>query len=142
VTTVAAVTTAHKRCGRRMAVAARCGGRGGRRHGRAARLQRREKAWRSGSTEAWWRGKLGQGGGSDGLKRVKKKIDLDEQLKEHISAFHAVTERAGRLTGHGGAASGQSPVSSWRDWTRTESGQRSLGNSLRMTGRGCKVQIG
>jgi hypothetical protein len=55
-----------------------------------------------------------------------------------------MTGRAGRLTGRGGAASGQSPVSSWRDQTRpvradrmrTESGQRSLGNTSRMTERG------
>jgi hypothetical protein len=46
-----------------------------------------------------------------------------------------MTGHAGRLTGRGGAASGQSPVSSWHDQTRpvradrmlTESGQRSPG---------------
>jgi hypothetical protein len=42
----------------------------------------------------------------------KKKIDLNEWLKEGRSAFHAMIGRAGRLTGRGGAASGQSPVSS------------------------------
>jgi hypothetical protein len=55
-----------------------------------------------------------------------------------------MTGRAGRMTGHGGAASGQSPVSSWRDRTRsvrddrtlTEFGQRLPGNPIHMTGRG------
>jgi hypothetical protein len=55
-----------------------------------------------------------------------------------------MTGRAGRLTGRGGAASGQSPVSSWRDQTRpvrddrtlTEFGQSLPGNLTRMTGRG------
>jgi hypothetical protein len=55
-----------------------------------------------------------------------------------------MTGRAGRLTGRGGAASGQSLVSSWRNRTRpvrddqtlTESGQRLLGNLTRMTGHG------
>jgi hypothetical protein len=65
----------------------------------------------------------------------KKKEEQDVWLKRLRSAFHAMIGRAGRLTGCGGAASGQSPVSSWRDRTRpvrddrtlTESGQRSSG---------------
>jgi hypothetical protein len=52
--------------------------------------------------------------------------------------------RGGRMTGHDGAAFGQSLVSSWRDRTRpvrddrtlTESGQSLPGNPTRMTGRG------
>jgi hypothetical protein len=59
-----------------------------------------------------------------------------------------MTGRAGRLTEHGGAASGQSPVTSWRDWTRpvrndrmlTESDQSLPGNPTRMTGRGGGVR--
>jgi hypothetical protein len=57
-----------------------------------------------------------------------------------------MTGRGGRLTGRDGVASGQSPVSSWRDRTRpirddrtlTESGQSLPGNPTRtrMTGRG------
>jgi hypothetical protein len=83
-------------------------------------------------------------GGGDRLKRKTEKGDRNERLKERRSAFHAVTGRADRLTEHGGVASGQSLVSSWRDQmcpvsadrTRTESGQRSPGNSSRLTGRG------
>jgi hypothetical protein len=60
----------------------------------------------------------------------EKKIDLNERLKEGKSAFHAMIGRAGRLTGRGGAAFGQIPISSWHDrtrpvradWTLTESG--------------------
>jgi hypothetical protein len=73
----------------------------------------------------------------------EKKIDLNEWLKEGRSAFHTMIGRAGRLTERGGAASGQSPVSSWRERTRpvradrtlTESSQRSPGelNTLDQT---------
>jgi hypothetical protein len=50
---------------------------------------------------------------SGGLREEK----TDVRLKRLRSAFHAMTERAGRLTGRGGAASGQSPISSWHDRT-------------------------
>jgi hypothetical protein len=54
-----------------------------------------------------------------------------------------MTGHGGRLTGRDGAASGQSPVSSWRDRTcpvrddrtLTESGQSLPGNPTHMTGR-------
>jgi hypothetical protein len=59
-----------------------------------------------------------------------------------------MTGRASRLTGRGGAVSGQSPVSSWCDWMRlvrnnrmlTESDQSLPGNPTRMTGRGGGVR--
>jgi hypothetical protein len=75
------------------------------------------------------------------MKETKaKKKDLNERLKEGRSAFHA-------MTGRGGAASGQSPVSSWRDQTRlvigdrtrTESGQGPPENPLRVTERAGQV---
>jgi hypothetical protein len=78
------------------------------------------------------------------MKETKaKKIDLNERLKEGRSALHTMIGRAGRLTGRGGAASGQSPISSWHDRTRpiigdrtqTESGQGPPENPLRVTGR-------
>jgi hypothetical protein len=55
-----------------------------------------------------------------------------------------MTGHGGRLTGCDGAASGQSPVSSWRnrtrpvrdDWMLIESGQSLPGNPTRMTGHG------
>jgi hypothetical protein len=84
----------------------------------------------------------------------EKKIDLNKWLKEGRSAFHTMTRCAGHLTRRGGAASGQSPVGSWRDQTRpvradrtlTESGQRSPGelNTLdrtRWTGPGPDVVV-
>jgi hypothetical protein len=64
----------------------------------------------------------------------RKRKKTDEWLKQGSDPlFHGVTGRADRLTGRATEASGQSPVSSWRnrtrlvrgDRTRTESGQRS-----------------
>jgi hypothetical protein len=80
---------------------------------------------------------------SGGILRRRIKRDLNERLKRLRSAFHAMTGRDGRLTGRGGAASSQSPVSSWSDRTRPvrddrtliESGQRLPGKLKCMTGR-------
>jgi hypothetical protein len=47
--------------------------------------------------------------------KKEKKEEQDVRLKRLRSAFHAMTGRAGRLTEGGGAASYQSPVSSWCD---------------------------
>jgi hypothetical protein len=87
---------------------------------------------------------------SGGLKRkmTEKTMDQDVRLKRLRSAFHAMTGRAGQLTGRGGVASDQSPVSCWRDRTRpvrddqtlTESGQTLPGNPTCMTGRGGGVR--
>jgi hypothetical protein len=82
--------------------------------------------------------------GHDGDGGLKRKTEMDVRLKRLRSAFHVMTGRAGRLTGRGGAAFGQSPVSSWHDRTcpvrddRTliESGQSLPENLTRMTGRG------
>jgi hypothetical protein len=79
-----------------------------------------------------------------GVRRIETKTATDVRLKRLRSAFHAMTGRGGRLTERDGAASGQSPVSSWRDRTRpvrddrtlTESGQSLPGNPTRMTGHG------
>jgi hypothetical protein len=92
------------------------------------------------------------GEGSEEAARVRgtaemadeKKTTMIVRLKRLRSAFHAMTGRGGRLTGRDGVASDQSPVSSWRDRTRsvrddrtlTESGQSLPGNPTRMTGRG------
>jgi hypothetical protein len=76
--------------------------------GRAARLRRSTAARLRRSTVAReevrrrWRRK----------RRRPKKVDRDVRLKRLRSAFHAMIGRAGRLTGRGGAASSQSPVSS------------------------------
>jgi hypothetical protein len=111
-----------------------CGGAGG---GAAAQEQHRRETARR---------RLGFGGG--GLKRRRPKNGSGVRLRRGRSAFNAMIGRAGRLIGRGGAASSQSPVSSWRDRTRpvrddrtlTESGQRLPGNLTRMTGRDGGVQ--
>jgi hypothetical protein len=102
--------TTHGQCARTAAVA-RCGGGWWRWHGAAVEDDRgmlaREEgggmaAWRETvrQARAWWRRRRSN------RRRKRKKIDRNERLKEGRSAFHAMTGRAGRLTGHGGAAFG------------------------------------
>jgi hypothetical protein len=89
-------------------------------------------------------GEIGEEAARVRVRRIEKKMATDVRLKRLRSAFHAMTERGGRLTGRDGATSGQSPVSSWCDRTRpvrddrtlTESDQSLPGNPTRMTGRG------
>jgi hypothetical protein len=66
---------------------------------------------------------------------IEEGIDQDERLKGRRSAFHAVIGRTGRLTGRGGAASGQSPVSSWHDRTRPVRYDRMLTESIQRSPR-------
>jgi hypothetical protein len=93
------------------------------------------RSWSSGSRggAAEQRARARIDGGGCGWKREMEKIDRDERLKERRSAFHGVTERAG-------AASDQSPVSSWHDRTRIESNQRSPRNPSRLTRHGGGVR--
>jgi hypothetical protein len=126
-----------------------------------ARVAARQAAWLHGYgvasgmvAEVWrWCGKHGRLGlGSDeggGVRMKKKKKDLMKRLKTGLrSAFYGVIGCAVRLTGRAAEASGQSPVSSWRDRTclvradrtRTESGQSPPGKPSRMTGRAGGVQ--
>jgi hypothetical protein len=63
---------------------------------------------------------LGHGldhGGGERIEKDGRKMDRVERLRKGRSAFNAMTGRAGRLTGRGGAAFRQSPISSWHDQT-------------------------
>jgi hypothetical protein len=139
-----------KRCSERMRWCGAAEERSGRGGAAAAEEEQRLRGRRC-SGAGRRSSRLGFGG--SGERRIEKKTaekttDRDVRLRRGRSAFKAMTGRAGRLTGHGGAASGQSPVSSWRDRTRpvrddrtrTESGQRLPGNPTRMTGRGGGVR--
>jgi hypothetical protein len=94
-----------------------------------ARHRGEQLAW-----QQWRRAALGHGldhGGGEWIEKDGRKMDRDERLRRGGSAFNAMTGRAGRLTGRDRAASGQSPVSSWRDRTRPVRADRMLTESVR-----------